>query len=493
MKSWVKIILGITLSVMCVLTSIGYAAFTDDMSIMGDATVERPDFDEVVITDIIVYPGTTASQTETTLVPTNVKTQLTGIAGQKIVYQITAHNFSKTQSYIYTGPVYSSEYTTVASQITISTSNDAANTDLIPVKTAKNACEGTPIAPGEDFVFYVTYTLNSNLSASDLMVNFKFQPVIYTVTYMNTNKTYAVDCIIDNSIAYEVRKTGPNNGSMVFANWINASAEIVTSYPAGTTHDYTLSATWKNIYLIIFVDNNGNVIYQEPFTDSSTKLSDEGQRIVDAKLAEFAEEAAKSDMAVTWSEYNIASANKDITVRPVYTYNGNLRYTPVDEDKDGIIDYYKLEAVDSLASTVRILGKFNGLDVKIVEKLYANDGTFDYSSGVQHIIIEEGVQLLMHNSLAYTENLSTVTLPSTLVRMEKNVFSRNLFNPFGNDDKKVITITYNGTREQWKTLVANSDSDWNNGLLSNSKVICTDGYFQLSVTLGNYKWKEYSN
>ena len=199
-------------------------------------------------------------------------------------------------------------------------------------------------------------------------------------------------------------------------------------------------------------------------------------------------------MKVTWSDYTINKPTSNITVRPVYTYSGNLQYTPVDEDGDGIIDYYQLDAVDSLEESILIFGEFNGLDVKVVNKLYANDNNFDYSSGVKTVTIEEGVQILNHNSLAYTQSLNTVYLPSTLTKMEKNVFSRNLF--FGsNNDKKVLTIYYNGTMAQWKALVNASEDDWHNGLLKNSKVICSDGYFELTNVsiLGKYTWTERPN
>ena len=72
----------------------------------------------------------------------------------------------------------------------------------------------------------------------------------------------------------------------------------------------------------------------------------------------------------------------------------------------------------------------------------------------------------------------------------KNAFSRN----WGND-KKAITIVYNGSLSEWKSLVANSHDDWDNGITTKdgSKVMCSDGYFEYDYGfLGiGAKWEEH--
>ena len=96
---------------------------------------------------------------------------------------------------------------------------------------------------------------------------------------------------------------------------------------------------------------------------------------------------------------------------------------------------------------------------------------------------------MQHNSLAYTKDLDTVKLPSTITKLGKNTFSRNT-----GDDKKVLTIEFNGTKDEWKAIVANSASDWHNGLKTGSVVKCTDGYFELErgfLGVGGYTWNEY--
>jgi hypothetical protein len=325
------------------------------------------------------------------------------------------------------------------------------------------------------------------------LINYVFDPIIYTVTYIDDNETWAVDHIINNEEVYYVKSEGPTNPESqgrVFLNWVNANAVAVHSYPAGNTNSYTLSAKWDKMYLIMFVDKGGNVLYEEIFYDSSTSLSASGQAEVDAILSGLKADAAKDDMSVAWSDYNIKNAKADIVVRPIYTYTGILKFTPVDRDNDGIIDYYKVDAVAKLKDPVKIPGTHQGLPVELVEKLYMNDGNFDYGAGITTIEIGEGVKRLGHNSLSHTADLKTVYLPNSLEYIDKNAFSRNW-----GDDKKEITIYYNGTMAEWKRLISNSHADWDNGITSSagSKVMCSDGYFEYNrgfIGIGA-KWEEH--
>ena len=72
--------------------------------------------------------------------------------------------------------------------------------------------------------------------------------------------------------------------------------------------------------------------------------------------------------------------------------------------------------------------------------------------------------------------------------MGKNTFSRNW-----GDDKKVLTIEFNGTKAEWQAIVNNSHDEWHNGLQEGSVVKCSDGYFELDRTglFGTgYTWRE---
>lgn len=492
MRKIAFVVSGFLLVLMTVLLCVGYAALTDSLLATGSASMEVLR-DGIVITDVKVVSGTTATDGLADAVyPTNLKSKLTGSAGQKVVYAITVRNYSLTDTYVYMGVDGSDQYAATMSKLSVKASADASGAKPLPNNTAATYAEGTPIAPGQEYTFYVTYTLGGALSNADLLLHYAFSKVVYTVTYMSGNEIYAVDCIVDNSKPYTVRSYGPDNGGQRFADWVNANAVGVDSYPAYNTNSYTLSAKWENVYLIIFVDEKGNVLYEETFTDTTKKygLTTAGQAETNAILEELRRADGLDDMSVSWSSYDLKNATSDITVRPVYTYTGNLRYTPVDENKDGITDYYQVDAVDALDEHTKIRGSFMGLDVRVVNKLYKNDDNYDYGSGVKIIEIGEGVRTLNHNSLAYTSSLQTVKLPHTLERIEKNAFSRN-----SGSDRKVLRIEFNGTMAEWAAV--SKDGDWHNGLQTGSRVVCSDGYYELTFRgifgLGTYTWKSYPN
>lgn len=494
MNKWIRVLCGLVLSFGCVFISLGYAALSDTLHVSGTADATAPV--GLYITEITHISGPDLHADS--VYPTNMSATITGARGETAVYQITVYN-NTSNTYIYSGTAVSDVYADVQRKVEITASSDRGNTNQFSTTVAANYVSGVTlqeIGPQETYTFYTTYTLTDNVTAGNIMVNYQFVPFYYSVTYLSDNQTYAVDYITDNNITYDVRTTGPGKDGQKFAGWVNASLTHVTSYPPLNTSDYTLSATWENTYLIMFVDHRGNVLYQETFTDSTKKngLSSAGQEIVNTILAELAAEAAKDNLSTAWSEYNMASATGDITVHPVYTYTGNLQFEPVDENADGITDYYKVIAVDVLDSYTYIPGRidFLDMDIRIVEKLYKNEDNFDYSAGVTTIEVGEGVTQLEHNSFAYTADLKTVKLPSTLTYIGKNTFSRN----FGND-KKVLTIEFNGTIAQWHAI--NKHEEWDNGLKVDSKIICSDGYIQKTkerfefIVTRPSEWKDYPN
>jgi len=438
---------------------------------------------DIAIQDVAVVTGTSVSaETSARDFPLSIKTTATGNKNQKIVYKITARNYSNSVTY-----VYSDATVTSGTGVSLSSSLDLADTAKIPSVKGTNYVSGTPIAPGDTFVFYATYTLTGNLSDAELLVKYNFTPVVYTVTYLENNVIYAEDCITNNNAVYTVRSDYPTiSGSNVkFEYWMNASGVKAVSYPAGNTNDYTLTAKWNNIYSIVFVDADGSVVHQEHITVDTKALSAEGQAVVTAKLAQLQAEVAGQDVAVSWSSYSFGKAG-DIIVRAEYTYAGALKIVPVKNEggvDDGIVDYYYVAPLDTLTGTehksIVIPGKVGKAPVRIVERVTNEAGDNDWNNfnkTIETITIGEGVEELKHNSLSYTPELNTVYLPSTLKTMGKNTFSRNT-----PSDNKKLTIYYPGTMADWEKLVNNSDDSWDGGLKNGSLIICSDGYYHANA------------
>ncbi len=431
---------------------------------------------DIAITDVSLISQSVSSETRDQVDDTIVQTIVTGSAGQTVVYQITAVNYSTTTTYVYDGAAVTS------GGASISSSSDQGNQNRLPAVSNTTYTSGTPIEPGDTFTFYATYTLTGSMSSGEILADYNFTPVIYTVTYMDNNQIYAVDCITNGNAAYSVRKDHPAapGANVKFEYWMNASGLKVTSYPAGNTNNYTLNAKWNNIYSIIFVVEDGSVVHQEHITVQTTALSAEGLAVVDAKLNELQAAVTEQDIEVKWSDYTFGSAG-DIIVRPEYTYGGALKLVPVYDEggvDDGILDYYKVAPLDTLVGEEHkdiVIPGMVGVPVKVIERVTneAGDGDWNnFNDSIETIRIGEGVEELAHNSLSYTPKLNTVYLPSTLKSMGKNSFSRNT-----PSDNKKLTIYYAGTMADWEKLVANSDRNWDGGLKDNSIIICTDGYY----------------
>lgn len=340
------------------------------------------------------------------------------------------------------------------------------------------------------------YTTNAAIYTSksfSIGVNEFFYP-LFTVTYMIGEDVYLKEYHTDSSIDYTV--IDAPNGYSEFKQWVNANGVAVTKIPKSNRNDYTLYATWYNKYTINFIDANGDLIYSEEFIEGASNISREGQTIVNQWLAKENQNENANHVHVTWSDYDLAGATSDIIVRPMYDYQGYLNMEPVyEQPDDGVADYYRVVAVDSLPAELIVPGDVGGVPVKIIYRITNEDGENDwnnYENTVTKITIEENVERLEWNSLAWTPNLTEVNLPNSLVYMDKNVFSRN--DVFGNDKKK-ITINFNGTMQEWKDVLANSNKDWDGGLKEGSIINCSDGYFKFEKKniLSSASWKEYPN
>ena len=361
--------------------------------------------------------------------------------------------------------------------------------------------------------FNQLYGGDQGVYGEDEHTGVKTSSYAYAIQYINDNKVLAETYVESNESDYVL--TGDQNYNIAkaaaedwveaqgynveFGGWVNAGSTKVTSIPKGTTGTIKLYPYFNSPHTARFVDQNGNVLAWCLFHSEKLDGLKSAKATAEAALPDLGDdlkfdywEVNANGNKVTYNENNFKNYTYDVTIYPVYRYTGNLALTPVDEDSDGTIDYYKVDAVDTLKETTIIPGKINGVPVKVVSKLYANSSNFDYSSNVKTVIVNEGVEVLEANSLGYTQNLTTVQLPSTLTTLGKNTFSRNLwYNVFGDTDTKVLNIEYNGTKADWDKVVANSDSKWANGLKVGTTVKCTDGTYtvtSVNYEISNQKW-----
>ena len=338
----------------------------------------------------------------------------------------------------------------------------------------------------------------------------------YSITYVNDYEVLAVKYVTsagavntENAAAkhlVELWAAENITGTWEFGGWMNAGSTKLTQIDANNTKNIVLYPYFNKPYTARFVDQQGNVVawcffHKEDLSkldatrlDAEAALPDPGNQF---KLTWEVHINKTENGYPTYNLNNFANYTQDVTVYPVYTYTGKLKLTPIDNENDGIIDYYQVDAIDVLDETTIIPGYVNGIPVKVVNKLYKNDNNWDFGSGVKTVIIEEGVEELLRNSLGYTNDLTTVKLPSTLKSIGKNAFSRNLwYNVFGDKDTKVLSIEYNGTKADWDALIANSDSEWANGLKKGTTAKCTDGTYtvtSVNIETSDQKWSWTAN
>ena len=221
MKVWQKSLLCISLSLMCLFTSLGYAQLSKNLTIMGEAFIKPSEPEGLYISDVeIVSYSRISPNGEEVVLPTNLRSKLY-IQSQNatITYKITVHN--KTDiTYWYLGPKAAPEEGSnnligVSGGITITTRDNLTDntsfdfSDWVPPQTKR--------------VFYATYTFGSRATGNiNTLVNFSFGLNMGSVSdgflkvLNDKDSDYGYDYLVS---AFE--KQYAENGSTVIGNMGN--------------------------------------------------------------------------------------------------------------------------------------------------------------------------------------------------------------------------------------------------------------------------------
>ena len=249
----------------------------------------------------------------------------------------------------------------------------------------------------------------------------------YSVTYMDRGAVFAVDYVKNNSV-YTVKHTEyvPTRTESPFKAWVNAGGTKVDSINTGNETDYVLYDSWHNVYTARFLDQQGNVIYEEEFNTSQSALKEPDVPAVDGLEI------------VGWEDYNLSAATGDIAIRPVYKCNEHVVLTPVDTNEDGITDYYKVSGshITDDAVDITIPESVNGIPVTEIESGAFTDG-----------------------------KLRDVYVPNSIKTIGPNAFCKD------GTEFPQIQIIFDGTRNDWDKLT--KESGWDDNIGSGSVIICT--------------------
>ena len=270
-----------------------------------------------------------------------------------------------------------------------------------------------------------------------------------------------------------------------FDGWVNTASEKITTIPSTNTTDIVLYPKLAAKYTVRWVDEDGNVTHSVTTTKTtygkltapSDPLSKYGDNMMKFDHWEIREKGANGKVTYTEVKSNY-SITKDTTIYPYYTYNGgegSIALKGHDDDGDGRYDRYTVEAAAGLNGSVTIPGKVNGVRVEAITDLSSDTLNGLLGGGITSVIIEDGVQEIGSDAFAGTAGLKNVTVSASVTSVGANAFSSD----WGSLSQKQVTITYDGTWEQWQAICGDN---WDSGLGNGSKVVCTDATYVLNET-----------
>lgn len=230
MKKWVKVILGISLSFMCVFTSLGYAALSDKLNVTGEANVTPPD--AIYIEGILNVRPSNASVIQT---PTNI-----GFPSTKFMSEITfaGRNSSVTFDVVIANGTSFTQYFDVLEEFSelegIDASFSYANTDW-----SVSLPQGTEIKPGDikTFTVTLTYTGRNTNQTRKMLHEFDFVLDSNDLTQaVSKDITDRFEDILNNRFEEDVTYT--YNGNQITIEKENTYQEVIDHMETDRTGNY---------------------------------------------------------------------------------------------------------------------------------------------------------------------------------------------------------------------------------------------------------------
>ena len=247
-------------------------------------------------------------------------------------------------------------------------------------------------------------------------------------------------------------KTAYDPKEKQFKGWVNIGSAVIKEIKAGNRNDIVLYESWNNVYTARFVDQFGNVIHTEQFTNNTPQLSAPPVPQIDGGYTGV------------WETYNLKNATGDITIHPVYNADdGIVKLEPVDssEPADGVIDYYRVKSVVENDDNIHIIipSHFNGLPVVEISK----------------------------DAFAEFDNITTVKIPTTITYLGADAFANKENSGFlGTLKYEQITFLYEGTYAQWQDI--EKDTDWDRYVGQGSKIYFLAEGTYIEETESNGTW-----
>ena len=315
------------------------------------------------------------------------------------------------------------------------------------------------------------------------VVNYK-----YSITYVNDYQVLDIVYVTDNSKAFTTASdqaeklvkdwAGANiTGSWAFGGWMNAGSTKLENIPAGNTKNIVLYPYFNKPYTARFVDQQGNVVAWCLFHKEDLTKLDTAKAAAEAALPDLGEDLkfdywevqitdneGKVTSKVTYNKDSFAGYKKDVTIYPVYKFEGDVKLIPVDTDSDGIIDYYQVGGYSDPngQALVKIPNSVNGIPITEI-----SGGAFSSYDGVHSILVPKDVTYIGDN--AFAEKWGTI------------------------DSGETITIYYAGSYADWVAKETNFGSNWESGISSSTRIFFLNGGDTVDVSQGYLQAEVKSN
>ena len=309
----------------------------------------------------------------------------------------------------------------------------------------------------------------------------------YSITYVNDYQVLAIKYVTEdgavntaNSAAQDlVEKWAAENitGTWKFGGWMNAGSTKLTEIAADNTENIVLYPYFNKPYTARFVDQLGNVIAYCFFHAEDLDKLDATKATAEAALpnpgdhfvfdyweVHITDNEGNLTSKETYNKVAFAGYENDVTIYPVYKYDGDVKLIPVDTDSDGTINYYQVAGYSNPngQAMVEIPGSVNGIPI-----LEISGGAFSSYDGVHSIVIPADVTYIGDN--AFAEKWGTI------------------------DSGETITIYYAGSCADWEAKEAKFGSNWESGISSSTRIFFLNGGDKVDVTQGYLQAEVKSN
>lgn len=230
-----------------------------------------------------------------------------------------------------------------------------------------------------------------------------------------------------------------------FDYWINTGSTRVDSIESDRTEDLVLFPTFQNLYTAIFVDLEGNILDWTTFSattagynkvknlENSVKAPDLTSQSMNFVSWEVKETDAEGNNVASYALSDLKASNfgkTDITIYPVYEYNGLANLNPVDSDGDGDTDYYEVVGVE-------LPDNYDDLTDE-EKKQYVGIEIPDKVNGIK-------VEGIAADSFAGFNDLTAVKIPDTITSIGSNAFEDGPATWPVTSGRSQITMYFKGT------------------------------------------------